>query len=185
MEGQEGRARARLAEMIAREPRRLPKRIGRLIHDGVAAEDLAQESLLRALRNVATLRGADEAVVCKWLDRIACNLAFNYARDEGRRPVGVSIDADVSGLAATLPSLEPEPAVAISQAEVQHALLDLIRALPAEIRAVLILRDVEGLSTAESASALGIGEGLVKWRLHQARKQLREQLAEQALSDVS
>src|SRR5262245_12888942 len=122
MEGHEGHAHARLAEMIAREPRRLPNRIGRLIRDDVAAEDLAQESLVRALRNVATLRGADEALVCKWLDRIACNVAFNYARDEGRRPVGQSIDADAGALANTLPASEPEPAAAVDQAEVRHVL---------------------------------------------------------------
>src|SRR5687768_13997500 len=122
--------------MIAREPQRLPSRIRRLIRDDVAAEDLAQESLVRALRNMATLRGADEGLVCKWLDRIACNVAFNYTRDEGRRPAGVSIDADGGALAAELLAPEPQPAAALGQTEVRHALLDLIRALPAEIRAV-------------------------------------------------
>jgi DNA-directed RNA polymerase specialized sigma24 family protein len=64
MEGHAGRARTRPAQMIARQPRRLPNRIGRLIHGDVAAEDLAQESLVHALRKVANLRGAEEAFVC-------------------------------------------------------------------------------------------------------------------------
>src|SRR5262249_59514534 len=98
MEGHEGHAHARLAEMITREPRRLPNRIGRLIRDDIAAEDLAQESLVRALRNLATLRGADEAVLCKWLDRIACNVSFNYVRDQGRQPAGLSMDAAEAAL---------------------------------------------------------------------------------------
>lgn len=182
MDELERSARTCLTEMITREPRRLPTRIGRLIRDDVAADDLAQESLVRALRGLATLRGADEALVCKWLDRIACNVAFNHSRDQGRRPVGVSIDADDGALAATLPTPEPEPAVAVGRTELQHALVELIRALPAEIREVLVLRDVEGLSTAETARSLGIGEGLVKWRLHHARRRLRDQLAEHALS---
>jgi RNA polymerase sigma-70 factor (ECF subfamily) len=95
------------------------------------------------------------------------------------------MNADEGALAAALPAPEPEPATAVGQAEVRHTLLDLIRALPAELRAVFILRDVEGLSTAETAAALGIGEGLVKWRLHHARRRLRDQLDEGTLSAVS
>jgi DNA-directed RNA polymerase specialized sigma24 family protein len=64
MEGHAGRARTRPAQMIARQPRRFPNRIGRLIHADIAAEDLAQESLVHALRRVASLRSAEEAFVC-------------------------------------------------------------------------------------------------------------------------
>lgn len=166
----------RLVEMITREPTRLMQRIGRLIHDDFVAEDLAQESLVRALRSITSLRGTDEGTVCKWLDRIAYNAALNYIRDEERRPGNVSLNTGEQPLADTLPAPEPEPAAAIVQAEVQDALLELIRALPTELSAVFLLRDVESLSTAETAGALGISEGLVKWRLHHARKQLRAQL---------
>src|SRR5262245_16835660 len=106
--------------MIAREPRRLPTRIGRLVHDDIVAEDLAQESLVRALRNLVTLRGTDEAVVCLWLDRIARNVAFNYTRDQSRQPIGMSIDADAGALAGTLPDREPEPAAAVGEADTQR-----------------------------------------------------------------
>jgi RNA polymerase sigma-70 factor (ECF subfamily) len=185
MEGREGRARARLAEMIEREPRRLSTRIGRLVHDELVAEDLAQESLLRALRNVATLRGTEYGLVCKWLDTIATHVAYNYARDERRRPLGVSIEAEAGDLTSRLPAAEPEPDAVVGQAEVQEALLGLIRALPPEYRAVFILRDVERRSTAETALALGISDGLVKWRLHHARRQLRDRLARAASADGS
>jgi|GEM_PF-3020357 len=184
MEHAETSAHDRLVEMITREPTRLMRRIGRLIRDDVVAEDLAQESLVRALRNITTVRDSDEGLVCKWLDRIAYNVAANYSRDQGRRPVGVSLDAEDNTLAERISAPEPEPAAAIVQAEVQHALLDLIRALPPEIRAVFLLRDVEGVSTADTAKALGIDEGLVKWRLHTARKRLRAQLIAHASDDT-
>jgi len=179
MNTDENSARDRLTQMISREPRRLPSRIGRLIRDDFVAEDLAQESLVRALRNLATLRGTDEALLCKWLDRIACNVAFNHSRDEGRRPAGVSIDGSDS-LPGSLPSVEPDPAAAASTVEDQRTLIDVVRSLPGDLRAVFILRDVDGLSTLDTAAMLGISDGLVKWRLHQARKVLRHKLAERA-----
>ncbi|WP_110516003.1 sigma-70 family RNA polymerase sigma factor [Herpetosiphon llansteffanensis] len=176
MEASELNAHDRLIAMITREPQRLMRRIGRLISDDFVAEDLAQESLVRALRNITSVRQSDEGVVCKWLDRIAHNVAINYARDQGRQPLGVSLDAPNAVYSETISTNEPEPAAMLVQAEVQHELLDLIRALPAEFRAVFLLRDVEGLSTAATAQALAIDEGLVKWRLHKARKRLRAQL---------
>jgi RNA polymerase sigma-70 factor (ECF subfamily) len=177
MNRDESNARDRLDQMISREPRRLPTRIGRLIRDDFAAEDLAQESLVRALRNLETVRGTDEALLCKWLDRIARNVAFNYARDEGRRPASVSIDAQ-DDLPGSLPSPEPDPGTAAIMAEDQQTLLEVMHALPAEFRIVFILRDVEGLSTLDTAATLRISDGLVKWRLHHARKLLRQKLAE-------
>src|SRR5215467_2807372 len=155
MNRDENEARARLDQMISREPRRLPTRIGRLIRDDFAAEDLAQESLVRALRNLTTVRGTDEALLCKWLDRIACNVAFNYSRDEGRRPSSMSIDArdDLSG---SLPSAEPDPALAADIADDRRRLSEVMRSLPSDLRVVFTLRDVEGLSTLDTASTLGI-----------------------------
>jgi RNA polymerase sigma-70 factor (ECF subfamily) len=177
-EDQASSARKQLAEMITREPRRLPGRIRRLLRDDEAAEDLAQEALLRALRNLGTLRGVEEGVICKWLDRIACHVALNHSRDSGRQPDKVSIDADTGTWTTALPTSEPEPEDVALLTELQQTLLDAIRTLPDEFQAVFVLRDIEELSTAETAAELNIGEGLVKWRLHQARQRLRKLLAE-------
>lgn len=64
---------------------------------------------------------------------------------------------------------EANPEAILSQREAHQALARLIRALPPEMRDVLILRDVDGLSTAETAVKRGIKEGLVKWRLNRTR----------------
>ena len=169
-----------LSAMIAREPQRLTRRIQRIIRDETTAEDLAQESLVRALRGLLTLRGqAEEPLLCSWLDRIARNAAYNYVRDRNRRPDEMSLDdpePESEPLAERLPSTDLDPALVCSQKEARHRLHTLIQNLPADLRAVFLLREMEELSTADTAAALGIGEGLVKWRLHRARALLRERL---------
>jgi RNA polymerase sigma-70 factor (ECF subfamily) len=169
-----------LSAMIAREPKRLTRRILRIIRDKVTAEDLAQESLVRALHGLITLRGeAEEPLLCSWLDRIARNVAYNYVRDQGRQPAAVSLndhDTESEPLVDQLPTSDPDPALACSQKEVRHQLHTIIQSLPADLRAVFLLRDMEELSTADTATALDIGEGLVKWRLHRARALLRQRL---------
>lgn len=170
-----------LTKMVGQEPERLTVRIGRIIGDTAVAEDLAQDSLLRALRNIDSLRGpADEPLLCKWLDRIAHNVAVNHVRDDQRKPAVCSIDDSQTNLTEQLPDVEPAPDTAVSQNETAQQLQNLINTLPPDLQDVLILRDVKGMSTKETAVALDIKEGLVKWRLHQARQQLREQI----LSDI-
>jgi RNA polymerase sigma-70 factor, ECF subfamily len=159
-----------LTTMIEREPHRLTTRIGRIIRDEISAEDLAQEALLRALRSLASV-GSDggEARMCAWLDRIARNLAYNHIRDTGRRPVAQPLDDQFQ-------SKEPDPAQACVSADTRTHLFTLIQGLPSGLREVFLLREQEGLSTAQTAAMLEIGEGLVKWRLHRAKQLLRQTL---------
>lgn len=160
-----------LISMVTREPDRLAARIRRIIRDEFTAEDLAQDALLRALRGLQRLRGeAGEASLCSWLDRIARNVAYNHVRDQGRRPASTPLYMEASDGAAL------DPAEACSLAEARTQLYGLIRTLPDGVRQVFLLREVEGLSTAEAAGALAISEGLVKWRLHRARQLLRAAL---------
>lgn len=161
-----------LGEMIQREPTRLSARIGRMIRDQVTAEDLAQDALLRALHGLHTLRGEPaEPVMCAWLDRIARNVAFNYVRNQGRRPIHEG-DAQLENLATE--GLDPGSAVASDDATAH--LISLVQALPPDLKQVFLLREMEGLSTAATAQLLGIKDGLVKWRLHKARQRLQTSL---------
>ena len=70
--------------------------------------------------------------------------------------------------------LREEPYARVARAELGVALARAVRALPVEYRAPLILRDIEGLSTADAAAVLGIGEAAFKSRLHRARVAVRE-----------
>lgn len=171
-----------LSTMIARDPQRQRRTIKRIIREEETAEDLAQESLIRALYGIASLRGnLEEPLLCSWLDRIARNLALNYIRDKNRKPDFMSLNNDSKGnytLLDSLPSSSPAPDQECSQIETGKLLHQLIQSLPAELRAVFLLRKMENLSTIETSDLLNISEGLVKWRLHQAKKLLREMLAE-------
>ena len=171
-----------LGNMIARDPERQRRTIMRIIRDEDTAEDLAQESLIRALKGIGSLRGdLEEPLLCSWLDRIARNMALNYIRDKNRKPDLMSLHHESKGsqsLLDTLPSSAPDPDQKCSQMAAAKQLHQFIHSLPAEFRAVFLLRKMENLSTAETASLLHISDGLVKWRLHQAKKLLREMLAE-------
>src|SRR5687768_14381647 len=125
--------------MITEEPQRLQTRIGRLIHDNYAAEDLAQDALVRAIRGAASLRGpAEEALLCKWLDRIACNVAFNHTRDQGRKPAVASIDNDETLPHETGPQGDTDPAAIVTRSETEQELTELMSALPPDFRTVFI-----------------------------------------------
>jgi RNA polymerase sigma-70 factor, ECF subfamily len=135
------------------------------------AEEVMQETVLKAFRSWATYRG--EAAPFTWLYRIAVNAALMRVR--ARRPVeplseGTDADevVDWSGDAAQI----------VLRAELRAALEDRITRLPEDLRVTLILRDVEGLSTSEVAATLELSEAAVKSRLHRARSLLREQLGD-------
>lgn len=164
-----------LDQMIRREPCRLTARIQRIIQDQATAEDLAQETLLKALHRLDSLRGDPaEPLLCAWLDRIARNLAYNYVRDRSRRPAQHSLELIGPEL---LPAPEPDPAAAVVTQDATAHLVELVQSLDRPLRQVFLLREIEGLSTAETAQLLQIKEGLVKWRLHKARKLLQARLS--------
>lgn len=165
-----------LARMLAEQPQRLPGRVRRIVRDPGLAEEIAQEAVARAGRGLDRLRGgADEALLCSWLDTIARNLAFNHVRDASRRPPSRPLDASCD--IAPRPGRADDPGEALLASEALRELLAAFDGLPADLRDVVLARLVEERSTAETAQRLGIGEGLVKWRLHRAREILRSHLA--------
>lgn len=155
-----------LTRMVAEQPGRLARKMRAAGHHGADAEDLAQETLLRALRSLEGVRGpADEALMCGWVDRIATNLARSAHRTQARHPqdplesAPEPVDPDDADLIACRRSLEP-----------------LLSGLPESQRVVFVARVLEERSTAEVATELGIPADLVRWRLRTARTRLRDQL---------
>lgn len=139
------------------------------------AEDLAQETLLKAYRSLDSFDGRFPRA---WLYRIARNTAIN--RDERNRELLLDEGNDLEG--ALVPSGEldePEGRVLapLLDAELQAAL----EALPPAFRLVVQLVDVEGMRYQEAAAVLEIPVGTVMSRLHRARQRLREALAGTAL----
>ncbi len=141
------------------------------------AEDVVQEAFLKAYGNLGQFQGQSKFYT--WLVRIAVNEALMKLRR--RRPERtVSLDQDVETDEDSIPrevaDWSPNPEQQYSQAELRDILTKTIQGLPASFRTVFVLRDVEGLSTEETADALDLSIPAVKSRLLRARLQLRERL---------
>lgn len=141
------------------------------------AEDVVQDAFLKAYQNLGQFQGQSKFYT--WLVRIAVNEALMRLRR--RRPERmVSIDEDVKTEEDSMPreiaDWSPNPEQLYTQSELKDILGKTIHGLPPSFRTVFVLRDVEGLSTEETASALELSVPAVKSRLLRARLQLRERL---------
>lgn len=140
------------------------------------AEDAMQDAFLKAYAHLDGFQG--DSRFYTWLVRIAANEALMRLRK--RRPGQFSLDEPVESDGDLVPrELEdwrPSPEREYAQAEMQKILAEVIERLEPEYRIVLVLRDLEELSTQETADALGISVTAVKSRLLRARLKLREKL---------
>jgi len=134
------------------------------------AEDLAQETFLRAYAQLATFRG--QARFSTWLYRIALNLCLNWRQSEARR---FRLQAACAEEFAARQD-EPEPPLSseIANRQVQSALLK----LSPKQRAAIVLTVYDGLNHAEAATLLGCPEATVSWRIFSARRKLKRWLAQ-------
>lgn len=136
------------------------------------AEDATQDAFLAAYQHWESFRG--EASRTTWLYRIAVNAALQRARrfhpEEQLTELGYE-RADVEDWSQLV-------ARQVELSELRATLERGIGLLPEDLRVVLVLRDVEGFSTAEAADILKISEAALKSRLHRARALLREYLAD-------
>src|SRR5512132_163303 len=141
------------------------------------AEDVVQDAFLKAYQNLGQFQ--EQSKFYTWLVRIAVNEALMRLRR--RRPERmVSLDEEVKTEEDSMPrevaDWTPNPEQQYSQAELKDILQRTIQGLPSSFRTVFVLRDVEGLSTEETAEALNLSIPAVKSRLLRARLQLRERL---------
>lgn len=143
-------------------------RFARSLVDAGSAEDVLQETFLAAYRKADTFRGAESARA--WLLAIA----RNAARRLHRRPSPVLADEEaLAELGARAGwGQTPSPLAAAEGAELRERLAAALERLAPADREAIVLRDLEGLTTAETAQVLGIRPGAVKTRLHRARLRL-------------
>ncbi len=145
-----------------------------IVRDEQEAEDVMQQAYVNAFTHLRQFKGA--ARFSTWLTRIAVNESLARVRRRGRYEVFDEEHSNVEPLMSHTPSENPE-----RQAFTQelHGLLETaIDALPNGMREVFVLREVEGLSTAEVAECLGVSEDVVKTRLSRGRAALRRGLLE-------
>jgi RNA polymerase sigma-70 factor, ECF subfamily len=141
------------------------------------AEDVVQDAFLKAYENLKNFQ--EQSKFYTWLVRIAVNEALMRLRR--RRPERmVSLDEEVKTDEDSMPrevaDWSPNPEQLYTQSELRDILTKTIQGLPSSFRTVFVLRDVEGLSTEETAEALDLSIPAVKSRLLRARLQLRERL---------
>src|SRR3984885_10845324 len=142
------------------------------------AEDVVQDAFLKSYQNLAQFQGQSKFYT--WLVRIVVNEALMKLRR--RRPERmVSLDEDIKTEEDSMPrevaDWAPNPEQLYTQGELKEILGKTIQGLPPSFRTVFVLRDVEGLSTEETADALDLSIPAVKSRLLRARLQLRERLS--------
>ncbi len=147
------------------------------------AEEVAQDVFLTLVRKIDTFEG--RAALGTWIYRVAANAALIKRRGK-RRELEVSLEEHLPTFledghregdrSFLLADWSPSPEVELLTGETRRILEQALDALPDHYRAVLVLRDVEGLSNEEVAAALGESVASVKSRLHRARMALREPL---------
>lgn len=144
----------------------------RMVRNPADAEDLAQETFLKAYRGIAGYRGESKFSV--WLYRIASNLCLDFLRQQKRRPTApLTVEDEDGDLRETeLADGRLQPERLLEQKLTGDSLRRGLDALPPEFRQVLLLRELQGLSYEEIGGILGLESGTVKSRIFRARKKL-------------
>jgi RNA polymerase sigma-70 factor (ECF subfamily) len=151
----------------------------RILKNEEDARDAVQDAFLSAFKGIAGFQG--QSALGTWLHRIAVNAALGRLRTRQHRPEK-SIEDLLPHFGEGEHQIDPPApwkatAETILQREESRELVrQCIGQLPETYRTILLLRDIEGLDTAEAARALGTSEGVVKTRLHRARSALRSLL---------
>lgn len=172
---------AALAEIVAAHQNRVYNVALRMCGNVEDAEETLQETFLNALKALPRFEGRSQ--LATWLYRIASNACLSRRRRGASQPETVSVDE--ADDAASEDGFTPQffidwshaPEDELLSAELQGVMAEAITQLPPSLRIVFIWRDLEGLSTEETAEVLGLAEGTVKVRLHRARLKLRELLS--------
>ena len=136
------------------------------------AADLSQEAFIKAFHSLSSFRGDSKFSV--WLYRIVSNVCLDFLRRRSRRQtVSLSMeDEDGEEAQLDIPDERQAPELLLEKSMTREAVRRGLAQLPPEPRQILLLREIQGLSYEEIASALGIESGTVKSRIFRARKKL-------------
>ena len=164
-----------LYELLMRRYNRLLYRVARsILRDDAEAEDVMQDAYVRAYQHLGSFEG--RAKFATWLTRIAVHEALARARKRSRFLAHDFSEEPIGDAMKSFASTDRTPEQQVYDREVGNVLEKAILALSEEHRLVFMLRDVEGMSTEETAESLNLTQENVKVRLHRARAALRKQL---------
>lgn len=158
------------AQLVTEHSARVYGALRRFGLDRQEADEVAQAVFVRAWRGLG--RFEERSRFSTWLYRIAFNEA---QRRLARRPPASTLSrpGDEDAIVALPDAIAAGPQARILDREFEHMLERALAELPADLRAAVVLRDLEGLSTEEAASVAGVGQAALKSRLHRGRMQLR------------
>ncbi|QNI37031.1 RNA polymerase sigma factor [Edaphobacter albus] len=144
-----------------------------ILRDGAEAEDVIQDAYVRAYQHLDQFAG--QAAFSTWLTRIAIHEALRRLKLRQRdQQIAEFQTNEEESMSITEPSLDPEQRA--SMLELGQLLEEAVLELPGQYRSVIMLRDIEELSTAEAAAALELTEENVKIRLHRGHAMMRDRL---------
>ena len=146
--------------------------IRKMVREGADAEDLTQETFIRALRQRDTLR--DDAALLSWLYQIATHVSVDRLRQRARLQSRQSEQAVEELHVAD--QRTPSALMIAQQGEMSACVQQYVARLSDVYRAVLLLHDVDGLTNDEISELLGLPLTTVKMRLHRARRKLQDML---------
>jgi RNA polymerase sigma-70 factor (ECF subfamily) len=158
-----------------------------LCHNHAEADDLAQETLVKAFKSIQQFDESRPAGAKSWLSAILRNTWIDRMRASGRHGTALSIEAeefDVADSRGTAAVADVEDPAAMLEAFSDAEMIAALKTLPEEIRWTLLLVDVESLDHGTAAEILGVPEGTVKSRAHRGRAMLRAHLTKDSTSSV-
>ena len=170
---------AAFRKLVERHQRRAFSIALAVVRDENDAREVVQEAFLRVHRGLDTFEGGSSFFT--WLYRIVQNLAIDLVRKPSRRETEPLDEATLAEgedvpLLARLDGADPLDAV--RRGEIRERIRQALDALPPYHRAVIVMREVEGLSYEEMADAMGVSKGTIMSRLFHARKKLQRALAD-------
>jgi len=168
---------AAFEELVKRYDRKLFRIAQNVTHNREDSRDAVQEAFLKAFQHLGEFR--EDSKFSTWLIRITLNQSLMKLRKQRRvREVPLDDEFQVDGeiFPMEVADWAPNPEQRYRTSELRAILIKSLRELRPALRTVFVLRDIEGLSTAETAEALNLSHAAVKARLCRGRLQLRERL---------
>ena len=170
--------------LVSKYQRKLGRLLSRFIRDAAEVEDVTQEAFIKAYRALPTFRG--DSAFYTWLYRIGINTAKNYLAASGRRaPTSTNFDAEEADTfddGDQLRDLNTPENVLMSK-QVAQTVNQSMEKLPEELKAAIMLREIEGMSYEDIAKIMDCPIGTVRSRIFRAREVIAEQL--RPLLDIS
>ena len=163
---------AAFGELVSRYQDRLFNTVVRLVDNAEDARDVVQEAFLHAYQSLHSFKG--DSLFFTWLYRIAVNTAISMKRKQ--RPVLRlhASDDDKAALDPLDPAESNRPGHALEMAEEERKVHSALSKLSSEHRAVLVMKDMEGMKYEVMAEVLGVPIGTIRSRLHRARLEIRD-----------